>query len=269
MRKIISNLFIYFCIGIICNSIYNGIFNNFFEEKQDNKTENLATETVMSDLNWEYSWYDYNNNYHSGDVTIRQNDLNNSIKNKKNKWYSTDNWGSFYYGIYAYDKHKLDLFYPMLDRIWNNYNLTRKDFLNIIMSFTQGIEYNVPIMGNCNTEYHHDSDIRELINQGYPCESYVTGAIYTPLEFLGNVKGDCDTRTVFLYTILKRYNYDVVILNSDVYGHSILGVNIPSSGRYKYYNGKRYYTWETTAYGWRLGQLPPGYSNINYWHVAL
>ena len=108
-----------------------------------------------------------------------------------------------------------------------------------------------------------------MINKGFECDSYVKGAIYSPVEFIDKFKGDCDTRTVFLYTVLKRYKYDVVILNSDVYGHSILGVNISSSGRYKYHNGKRYYTWETTSPGWRLGDLPPDYYNIKYWHVTL
>ena len=67
---------------------------------------------------------------------------------------------------------------------------------------------------------------------------------------------------------LKRYNYDVVILDSEHYLHSMIGLNIPSSGRYKYHQGKRYYTWETTSNGWRLGLLPPNSSNINYWQVA-
>ena len=37
----------------------------------------------------------------------------------------------------------------------------------------------------------------------------------------------------------------------------------------KYYNGKRYYTWETTAKGYDLGILPAECSNIKYWYVAL
>ena len=67
----------------------------------------------------------------------------------------------------------------------------------------------------------------------------------------------------------SEYGKVVVILNSDLYAHSIIGLNIPSSGRYKYYNGKRYYTWETTAKGYDLGILPADFSNIKYWYVAL
>ena len=41
-----------------------------------------------------------------------------------------------------------------------------------------------------------------------------------------NLKGDCDTRTLLLYTILSHYNYDVAV-SSEFYGHSILGINLP------------------------------------------
>ena len=104
----------------------------------------------------------------------------------------------------------------------------------------------------------------------------VTGAGIRKLGPLGDLilvlhhlNGDCDSRTLFIYTVLKKFNYDVVILNSDLYAHSIIGLNIPSSGRYKYYNGKRYYTWETTAKGYELGVLPADFSNIDYWYIAL
>ena len=73
----------------------------------------------------------------------------------------------------------------------------------------------------------------------------------------------------FFIQSLKKFGYDVIILNSDVYGHSILGLNILSSGRYKSYLGKRYYTWETTSEGWMLGDLPPDVSNMSNWYVAL
>ena len=87
---------------------------------------------------------------------------------------------------------------------------------------------------------------------------------------LKKYEGDCDTRTIFLYTLLKKYNYDVVILNSIVYKHSILGINLPTSGsNYKYDNGRRYYAWETTAKDMKRGLMSPSWSNMNNWFIAL
>ena len=40
--------------------------------------------------------------------------------------------------------------------------------------------------------------------------------------FLQNLKGGCDTRTNPIYSVLKYFNYDVAILNSDF-------IDIPSS----------------------------------------
>ena len=35
------------------------------------------------------------------------------------------------------------------------------------------------------------------------------------------------------FSVLSAFNYDVAILNSDVYRHSILGLNLPQTGQYK------------------------------------
>ena len=97
----------------------------------------------------------------------------------------------------------------------------------------------------------------------------IKNGVATPLEFFYNKKGDCDTRTVLIYTILKRFGYDVVILNSNLYQHSVIAVNLPSYGDYKSINGKKYYFWETTSQGWELGVLPPDNWDISKWYLAL
>jgi hypothetical protein len=139
------------------------------------------------------------------------------------------------------DKSKLNLLYGMLNRIKNQNNYSRVRFADIIISFVQDIPY-------------------ALIDNSQD--------IYAPVEFLRKYKGDCDTRTILLYIVLKHYNYDVVILNSWFYEHSIIGINLPTSGSvYKYYNGKRYYAWETTYPGWERGWIPREMNNMDLWSV--
>lgn len=256
---------------IIGYSLFGVFFTDFFEEKQNTNEESFkpkkGPEAITTTTGWESRWYDYDNNYYSGVTRVRDSDVFSSTWNKSR--IPAESWGEFYRGMYRYDKSKLDLVYPMLDRIWNNNSFTRREFVDVVVSFVQNMEYNIVSMQDCNTAYREQNTVRELMNSGIKCDGDIYAGVYSPLEFMSKFKGDCDSRTVFLYTALKRYNYDVVILNSELYAHSILGVNISSSGRYKYYNGKRYYTWETTNRGWRLGMLPPDYSNMNYWHVAL
>jgi hypothetical protein len=272
MKKIFSNFVKILFIFILMNSLFSFFFTDFFKENQSynikDKDFNLQEgPKTASYIGWESRWYDYDKNSYNGKIKVRDTDVYNSILYKEK--IPADTWGEFYRGMYLYDKSKLDLVYPMLDKIRKNNNLSKREFLDVIVSFVQDIEYNIVSMEDCKTAYKNNNTVYELINDGVDCDGEIYAGVYSPLEFMAKFKGDCDSRTVFLYTVLKRYNYDVVILNSDLYVHSIIGVNISSSGRYKYHQGKRYYTWETTNIGWRLGMLPPENSNINYWHVAL
>ena len=114
--------------------------------------------------------------------------------------------------------------------------------------------------------------VQEMIDYGYQCDSYVAFGYYAPVEFIGNWKGDCDTRSVFLFTVLKHYGYDVVILNSELYQHSILGINlVPESTTiplYKKHNYTKYYAWEATG-PLSLGLLNPECNNMREWDVVL
>ena len=49
----------------------------------------------------------------------------------------------------------------------------------------------------------------------------------------------------------------------------MLGLNIPTRGKYKLIKGKKYYFWETTAPGYKVGYLHPESQNISKWYLAL
>ena len=212
-------------------------------------------------------WNDNKSRPYSGRVSVKLNDVKSSILNKKN--INAVSWGYFYREIAKHDKLKISTVYELFNQIYRTKTLSRNDFADVIVTFVQNIPYNIVTMDSCNEAYFKNQSIKEMMDDGVDCDGNVFGGLYTPTEFISHFKGDCDTRTVFLYTILNRYGYDTKILNSDVYGHSILGVNLPSRGRYKTYLGKRYYTWETTSLNWRLGDLPPGTSRMNHWYVVL
>ena len=186
----------------------------------------------------------WNDNYgfsHSGTVRVKESDYYSSIRVRNSISIYNSSWYSMADRVIRNDKSKLNLLYAMLNRIKNQNNYSRVRFADIIISFVQDIPY-------------------ALIDNSQD--------IYAPVEFLRKYKGDCDTRTILLYIVLKHYNYDVVILNSWLYEHSIIGINLPTSGSmYKYYNGKRYYAWETTYPGWERGWIPREMSNMDLWSV--
>ena len=93
--------------------------------------------------------------------------------------------------------------------------------------------------------------------------------INTPIEFMSNLMGDCDSRTLLIYTILEHYNYDVVILSSEHYLHSMIGINLPIDGSYYESNNRKYIFWETTSPGLEPGILPQQFSNLNFWRISL
>lgn len=184
----------------------------------------------------------WNDNYgvsHSGIIRVKESDYYSSIR-VRNSIYNSS-WYSMADRVIKNDKSKLNLLYRMLNKIKNQNNYSRGRFADIIISFVQDIPY-------------------ALIENSQD--------IYAPVEFLRKYKGDCDTRTILLYLVLTHYNYDVVILNSGFYEHSIIGINLPTSGSiYKYYNGKRYYAWETTYPGWKRGWIAREMNNMDMWSV--
>jgi hypothetical protein len=72
-----------------------------------------------------------------------------------------------------------------------------------------------------------------------------------------------------LYTIFSHYDYDVALLSSEFYGHSILGINLPISGTAFNYKNQRYVMWETTAPNCKPGVIPNEISNTNNWRISL
>ena len=90
------------------------------------------------------------------------------------------------------------------------------------------------------------------------CNDVNQFGLFSPIEFAVNKTGDCDTRTVFAYTVLTSLGFDVTILNSE--SHSILGVYSPKDiGLGDFVRGKnnrKYYCVELTT-KYEMGKCPP------------
>ena len=167
-------------------------------------------------------------------------------------------WKDLYFELYDHDQLELGVIQDSIRSLALRDNIVDPDLAYSVVSFVQDIPYNYIIStDSCSTHSDH------------PCIPMQRYGVLSPVEFLYSLSGDCDTRTVLLFTLLKKLGYDPIIVNSAQYRHSMLAVDVPTEGDYFIHNGRKFYFWETTATGWLPGMLPPDMNNTDYWTVIL
>jgi hypothetical protein len=230
------------------------------EESYDDFDEYDSVQTVVKHKR---TWQDYyNNENYSVQYGVSSLLGEQAYQHRDGftvEYWETDEefWRKVYYELYDKNKDRLTFIQDSLQFIQDSLALDREDFARMVVSFVQDIPYNYILPDSCAG---HDD---------FPCVPFVKYGILSPVEFLNTLQGDCDTRTVLLFTLLRNFGYEPVILNSTEYLHSMLALDIPTSGDYIEHNGKRYAFWETTNVGWLPGMIPPDMSNKTYWNVIL
>lgn len=219
------------------------------------------------------SWRDYRGNNYSGYYEISGNDFREAARFKNDVPIdagSRQTYDRLLHTIEGHDAKRFPDLYRMFDSISNSKSLNRTQFAEMVVSFVQDIRYSLILNNGCDPTLYSDRFTREFLlsNEG-ECVGYQRYGLNTPVEFLATLKGDCDTRTLLLYCILSHYGYDVVLLSSETYGHSILGINLPYSGFSFPYRHKKYVLWETTVPNLKPGQISPEISNMNNWRISL
>jgi hypothetical protein len=64
-------------------------------------------------------------------------------------------------------------------------------------------------------------------------------------------------------------NIPTSIWISTAYGHSVLGIGIPTQGtNFKVIEGVKHFAVELTSKGFRLGMIAPEHRNMNNWFIA-
>ncbi|WP_291113648.1 hypothetical protein [Flavobacterium sp. UBA6135] len=240
------------------------------EFKEDIKNPELPKDTLFKKYRY---WKDYDGNEYEGEYTLLASAIRKSSSNKNYLRLSNSNergYDEMLYRLKENDKTSLDGVYKLFDSIGDSNKMNQTQFANMVVSFVQDMPYVLILDNACNANLYSDRFIKQYLKSSESkCVGFQRFGINTPLEFLYSTDGDCDTRTLLLYTIFAHYNYDVAVMSSEQYGHSILGINLPIKGvAYKYQN-QRYVLWETTAYNAKPGLLPNEISNLNYWRISL
>jgi len=218
-------------------------------------------------------WKDYDGNQYEGTIWTKKSDFENSRYFKNNLSIdpnSSNAYDEVIFSLKENDKDKLNGVYQLFDSIQQKRPLSPEKFSELIVSFIQDIPYTIIVTDACNSRLYEDKFIKEyLSSEDARCDGFEKFGINSPVEFMSNLNGDCDSRTLLLYTIFAHYGFDVAILSSEYYGHSIIGLNLPISGLAYQYQNKRYVLWETTAPNCKAGVLPKEISNLNYWRISL
>jgi hypothetical protein len=236
---------------------------------KDSVTQSIKDTIISRYRNWE----DYDGTSYEGKYTLRLKDCRDSGLFKNNLQLtqnSIDGYDEVLYSLKERDKGKLNGLYQLFDSINKVNQLSKIKFAEMVVSFVQDIPYALILEKDCNVSSYTDSFTRKyLLSPEALCEGGQKFGINTPAEFLVNLKGDCDTRTLLLYTIFTHYKYDVALLSSEQYAHSIIGINLPINGTAYNFNNVRYVLWETTAPNCRPGSIPSQISNLNNWRISL
>ncbi|MBK8968357.1 MAG: hypothetical protein IPM36_17160 [Lewinellaceae bacterium] len=168
-----------------------------------------------------------------------------------------------------FDQVMLPGVYAMFDSLRDANKFDDKNFAEALVSFVQDIPYTLILDDACSPWQYNDAFIREYLLGGGKCRPYTKFGLLTPSEFLATLDGDCDTRALLLFTILSHYNFDVAMISSEHFGHSVIAVNLPYPGISKLIDGKRFVIWETTQLGLRPGIFPKKMSDMRLWSVNL
>ncbi len=231
--------------------------------------DSLNSDVLVSHLR---KWKDLNQREYIGKIQIWQKDFEEAKAHKADYSYGsyksdTEFWQRLYTYLSKHDQPELEEIAQMFDSIRVVRNLNKVDFAEALVTCVQDIPYSLLAQKTCE-EYKNNPKYAEIY-KSHGCVEYIEYGLNSPTEFAYSLKGDCDTRTLFLFTLFSELGYKVAILNSERYEHSILGLSIPIAGKYKQRNGTRYYLWETTMKGWQAGSLSPEMDNLDYWEFVL
>jgi hypothetical protein len=236
----------------------------------DTVNQTLVKDTLITHFR---SWNDYDGNEYEGKFWVRKSAFLNAsaFKNNLNIYASTeDSYNEMVFRLKENDKNNLQGVYQLFDSIRTAKNLPVDKFAELIVSFVQDVPYTVVLPNACDGSLYADNFIKSyLAANDARCDGYERFGINTPVEFIATLNGDCDTRTLLIYTMLSHYGYDVAMLSSEYYNHSLIGINLPYDGVAYTYDTQRYVLWETTAPNIKPGILPNEISNLNYWRISL
>jgi len=250
-----------------------------FEPKEINEVsaKNKTDYLVEKDIKW-YDFYTniYNIKYNTRYLSFVETKQNHQ-KVEFNFRVTTPNpieyYNKLYLNLVEFDNNKIDSIAKLFVIESKAKKLNQLQTAEMVTTFIQEIPYVLVHQNTCKQILGYesaDSNIVKYHNEKKPCLANIPGGVQSPYEFLHNLKGDCDTRSLLAFAILSKLNISSSIWVSKTYGHSVLGVGLPvGNGIYKTIEGLNHYGVELTNKGFRLGMISPHQRDISNWDIAL
>ena len=185
---------------------------------------------------------------------------------------SVEFYTELYQKLESNDASKLDSLVELFKNRIEEKQLSPIKSAEMVTTFIQEIPYFLVHDLDCKTAVAtSNSDfMTQYHSENKPCLPNIPAGVQSPYEFVHNLKGDCDTRSLLAFTILKKLGISASVWVSETYGHSIVGVGLPvGAGAYKEINGVKHYATELTAKGFRLGMISPENQNMSNWDITL
>lgn len=224
----------------------------------------------------ELKWFDFINKdysitYSTSSVQYRKSKTNRENSISKTEQNPVKFYSSLYAKMYTFDNQYLDSLLNQIRKNIRKQNLDAPQTAEMVVTMIQEIPYVLVHDLSCKEVVSNsDNDfIQEYHEDNKPCLPNIEAGVQSPYEFSHNLKGDCDTRALLGFSILKNLGIPCSIWISNVYGHSVLGVGLPTQGsNFKVVQNKKHYGVELTAKGFRLGMLAPEHRNMSNWEIA-
>jgi hypothetical protein len=197
--------------------------------------------------------------------------MHNNLSNFQRVNSSQQFWTSIYYSLVNNDSKKIDSLAQIFFEKRNKLRLNETEVAELVVTFIQEIPYYLLHEGTCKEASNSGNTFMiQYHRSGKPCMGGLFAGIQSPYEFVHNLKGDCDTRSILCYSLLSKLGIPSSVWISEFYGHSIIGIGVPASGNnFKMINGQRHFATELTAKGFRVGMISPNHTNMNNWTLTI
>lgn len=242
--------------------------STFISDEEQNKFDTLnkkedSSTTQLEQFHW--IWRDYNGKRCEIKFAIPQKELEKALSYRINYpvFFSES---QLYQDFIDISRGPLQIISKAFTKEMDRRHLQGIDRLNFVVSAIQTPPYTYVKMANCDGGTSCQPD---------GCCPFVKPfAVYTPTEYIFQQTGDCDTKSLICYALLKSHGVNAALIcgDTDMGLHAMLGVanfrpTIPS--RSVRYNGTIYHPWETTNFdqSFQLGNMRM-WRSWRDWHVT-
>ena len=254
-------------IILIGTPVFNSLFKSTDTLKQwlnrFNKTEIVKKENEIkfdkkNAITIKWQWVDFSNKTQLVSFSIMKQEVDKARNYRIN--YSSNHIiseRSIYLDFVEISKPVIDSFAAALSAgIQTNQYTENIDKLNYVVSAIQSPPYTkITDINECpcyDMGQNWVSDCSPRKDGKGCCNNVIPIGAYTPTEFTYLKTGDCDTKALLAYGILKKMGYDVAVIVGDADGgpHAMLAVaNVRPVifSKYVKLGSKIYYPWEVTS----------------------